>query len=103
MQYGLQVWNALPLRIREIDNLQTFKCKLKCHYFESAFCDVPYRMFKVSVFLYFSRDIDNCYCDICNDLVVYCESQAYDVSLSQMIDTKVDSYLTGLISPHYYY
>ena len=23
-----QVWNALPLCIREIDNLQTFKCKL---------------------------------------------------------------------------
>ena len=36
-----QVWNALPLRITEIDNLQTFKRKLKCHYFELAFCDVP--------------------------------------------------------------
>ena len=35
-----QVWNALPLCIREIDNLQTFKCKLKCHNFELAFCDV---------------------------------------------------------------
>ena len=35
-----QARNALPLCIREIDNLQTFKCKLKCHYFESAFCDV---------------------------------------------------------------
>ena len=36
-----QVWNALPLCIREINNLQTFKCKLKCHYFELAFCDIP--------------------------------------------------------------
>ena len=36
-----QVWNALPLSIREIDNLQTFNRKLKCHYFEFAFCDVP--------------------------------------------------------------
>ena len=38
---SFQVWNALPLCIREIDNLQTFKCKLKCHYFELAFFDVP--------------------------------------------------------------
>ena len=36
-----QVWNALPLCITEIDNLQTFKCKLRCHYFELAFCNVP--------------------------------------------------------------
>ena len=38
-----QVWNVLSLSIREIDNLQTFKCKLKCHCFELpvAFCDVP--------------------------------------------------------------
>ena len=49
-----QVWNALPLCIREIDNLQTFKCKLKCHYFELAFCDVPYRMFKVCACVFLS-------------------------------------------------
>ena len=35
-----QVWNALPHCIRKINNLQTFKCKLKCHYFELALCDV---------------------------------------------------------------
>ena len=40
---------------------------------------------------FFSCDIDNCYCDICNDLVVYCVGLVYDVSLSQMIDNKVDS------------
>ena len=55
-------------------------------------------MFKVCVcffFLFFSGDI-------CNELVVYCVGLAYDVSLSQMIDNKVDSHLKGLIN-HYYY
>ena len=57
-------------------------------------------MFKVSVF--FSCDIDNCYCDICNDLVVHCVGLVFDVSLSQMIDNKVDSHLKELINPYYY-
>ena len=52
---------------------------------------------------FFSCDIDNCYCDICNNLVVYCVGLAYDVSLSEMIDSKVDSHLEGLINPYYYY
>ena len=54
------------------------------------------------VFLFFC-DIDNCYCDICNDLVVYCVGLAYNMSLSQMMDNKVNSYLKGLINPYYYY
>ena len=56
---------------------------------------------------FFSLDCDidrpNCYCDICNDLVVYCVGLVYDVSLSQMIDNKVDSPLKGQIKPYYYY
>ena len=52
---------------------------------------------------FFSCDIDNCYCDIFNDLVVYCVGLANDVSLSQMIDNKVDSHLKELINPYYYY
>ena len=60
-----------------------------------------YQMFKVCVF--FSCDIDNCYCDICNDLVVYCVGLAYDVSLSQMIDNKVDSHLKKLLNCLYCY
>ena len=52
---------------------------------------------------FFSCDVDNCYCDICNDLVVYCVGLAYDVSLSQMINSKVDSHRKGLINPYYYY
>ena len=44
----------------------------------------------VCVFFPFCCDIDSCYCDICNDLVVYCIDLAYDASLSQMIDNKVD-------------
>ena len=52
--------------------------------------------------VFFSCDIDSCYCDTCNDLVEYCVGLAYDVSLSQMIDNKVDSYLKGLINPYYY-
>ena len=55
------------------------------------------------VCLFFSSCvIDNCYCDICDDLVLYCVGLAYDMSLSQMIDNKVDSHLKGLIN-HYYY
>ena len=60
-------------------------------------------MFIVCVLFFCSCDIDNCYCDICNDLVVYCVGLAYDVSLSQMIDNKVYSHLKGLINPYYYY
>ena len=61
-------------------------------------------MFKVcACHFFFSCDIDNCYCDICNDLVVYCVGLAYDMSLSQMIDNKVDSHLKGLINHYYYY
>ena len=56
------------------------------------------------LFLFFSScDMVNCYCDTCNDLVVYCVGLAYDESLSQMIDNKVDSHLKGLINHYYYY
>ena len=58
----------------------------------------------VCVCVFFFCDIDNnCYCDICNDLVAYCVGLAYDVSLHQMIDNKVDYHLKGLINPYYYY
>ena len=53
---------------------------------------------------FFFCDIDNnCYCDIFNDLVVYCVGLADNVSLSQMIDNKVDSLLKGLINLYYYW
>ena len=52
--------------------------------------------------VFFSCDIDNCCCDICNDLVVYCVGLAYNVFLSQMIDNKIDSHLKGLINPYYF-
>ena len=83
--------------------------------------------------VFFSCDIDNCHCDICNDSVVNCVGRvssrvayvvrvfhrliqtgyckrgrltldktcvglAYDISLSQMTDNKVDSHFKGLIN-----
>ena len=42
--------------------------------------------------VFFSCDIDNFCCDICNGLAVYCVGLAYNVSLSQMIDNKLDSH-----------
>ena len=62
-----------------------FKCKLKCHYVELAFCDVYTACLRCVFF-----SCDNCYC---NDLVVYCVRLSYDLSLSQVIDNKVDSLL----------
>ena len=34
---------------------------------------------------------------------MHCVGLAYDVSLRQMIDNKVDSHLKGLINHYYYY
>ena len=39
--YMILEWNALPLNLRSLDSLSTFKSKLKTHYFKLAFPDYP--------------------------------------------------------------
>ena len=38
---SVTVWNDLPLDIRESSSISSFKTKLKTHYFNMAFIDVP--------------------------------------------------------------